>query len=104
MVAERADVEAAAGEVREGVLVVRVGLGAEVAEVELPGGEVPAVAVVERDADLKRLQAVDVGLHEGVALLHGEGVVVLAGVVDDAWVVHGDGDVLGVPGDVAEVR
>jgi hypothetical protein len=82
------------------VLVVRVGEAAKVAEVELPGPDA-AVAVAHGDPDLERLEGVNVGLDEGVALLRGEGVVVLAGEVDEARVVHVDGYVASSSGESA---
>jgi MinD-like ATPase involved in chromosome partitioning or flagellar assembly len=45
---ERVDIEDVAIEVGEGVRVMRVGVAAEIAEVELPGLD-PAVAVAEGD-------------------------------------------------------
>jgi hypothetical protein len=80
---------------------VRVGEAEEIAEVELPGAA-HAVAVADSDPDLDRLKCVDVGLEEGVALLRGERVVIFAGEVDEARVLHVDSDIAGAGGETAE--
>jgi hypothetical protein len=80
------------GDVRDGVGGEGVGGRVEVREVELPRGEVADVVGEDGEADLERLERVHVRLHDGVLLLGGEQVWVLlvaAGAVDDAGVVHG---------------